>query len=279
LHDLVHAGGRERPASVWPLEHHEDAVGRRGSGPLLVQVAANGGEEAHRDGDDPLPAPFALGDEQAPLPGLDVAQPQAEHLAAAQPAQHHGLDHGPVPLRPQGSDQGVDLNGVEHPRHGLRDADQRNASLAPSGSRAPSVQASGHRVGDHASVAPSCQIREQATDAGESSRDGASGQARLTIFQSHDLAAAAGRSLSSQEGEDVRGGYLSRLLGDNTEEDLQIRRDGQPRIGCGPGADEGEVVVQQRMAELDGLELVAVVKPDEARLEGQRSSFRGESTC
>jgi hypothetical protein len=42
---------------------------------------------------------FALGDEHPAGSDLNIAQPQPEDLATAQPAQQHRLSHRPVPVR------------------------------------------------------------------------------------------------------------------------------------------------------------------------------------
>ena len=43
-------------------------------------------------------AALALGDEHPSGGDPQILQPQSEDLAAAQPAQHHRLAHGPVPV-------------------------------------------------------------------------------------------------------------------------------------------------------------------------------------
>ena len=66
------------------------------------------------------PLPSATNNERSA--DLDVGQPQPEHLAAAQAAEHHGEDHGPVPMGAQRTNQCVDVTGRE---------DLRQASGAP----------------------------------------------------------------------------------------------------------------------------------------------------
>ena len=68
---------------------------------FVAQVVADRAEERVRDRDDPLVAALALGDEQRPLRHLHVAEAQTEDLAAAQPAEHHRVDHRPVPIGAQ----------------------------------------------------------------------------------------------------------------------------------------------------------------------------------
>ena len=62
-----------------------------------------------------MPA-LALSDEHPSLSDPHVLQPQAEDLAAAQPAQHHRRDHRPVAVRAQRHSQSVDLARLQDPR-------------------------------------------------------------------------------------------------------------------------------------------------------------------
>jgi hypothetical protein len=94
--DLVRPRGRQRLASARPLQHDEQAVRDRGPRPFRLEIGGHRREEARRERHDPLVAPLALGDEHATLPGPEVRQVQPKHLAAAQPAQQHRLDHRPV---------------------------------------------------------------------------------------------------------------------------------------------------------------------------------------
>ena len=55
-------------------------------------------------------AALAFDDEHSPIGDLQVAQAQTQHLAAAQPAEQHRLDHRPIPPRPQRPPQSVDLD-------------------------------------------------------------------------------------------------------------------------------------------------------------------------
>ena len=109
-------------------------------GTLCSQVVAHLGEERVRDGDDPLAPALALGDEQRALGDLDVTEAQAEHLAAPEPTEHHGEDHGPVPVGAQGADQGLHVAGREdlgkragHPHQG----GERRARRPVGGWKAP----------------------------------------------------------------------------------------------------------------------------------------------
>ena len=114
--DLVDPVARQRAAPVRALEDQEDPVGARIRGPLGVQVAGEGGEEPRRDRHDPLMPALALGDEQPALADLDITQPQAEDLAAAQPAEQHRLDHRPVAVGAQHRHQRVDLGREQDAR-------------------------------------------------------------------------------------------------------------------------------------------------------------------
>ncbi len=155
-HDLVDPVGRERFPPPWSLQRQEDAVADCLRRPLAVQVARQGGEEPCRHRDEPLAAPLAVGDEHPPLTEADVFEAEAEHLAATQPAQHHGVDHGPVPLGAKRFHQGVDLGGTQYPGQRRLGAHERTSSrpLALSAGGEPL----GHRVVGDRGAAPRQQV-------------------------------------------------------------------------------------------------------------------------
>ena len=128
-------------------------------------------------------AALALGDEHPPLADPDIVQAQAEHLAAAQPAEQHRLHHGPVAVRCAApSRKRVDLGGPEHPRQRPRRPDQR----APRGravAEPPGRQPARHRVVGDAGVAARDQVVEQTRDAGEPALDRARRQPGLAVLQ------------------------------------------------------------------------------------------------
>ena len=101
VQDLIQPVSGQRHAAARALEHHEHLVRARISRALSVEIGADLGEEPRRDRDQPLVAALALGDEDASFPEPQVTHPQPEDLAAAQSAQHHRRDHGPVPVRAQ----------------------------------------------------------------------------------------------------------------------------------------------------------------------------------
>ncbi len=82
--------------------------------PGLLQVGTHGCEEPRRDRHHPLSAALALGHEQPSLTGAEVLNTQAQHLAAAQPAQQHRVDHGPVAVGPQRDDIHVNVQVDRH---------------------------------------------------------------------------------------------------------------------------------------------------------------------
>ncbi len=99
-------------------------------------------EEPGRDRHQPLVTTLAVGDEDATLGHPQVLQPQPEHLAAAQPAQQHRGDHGPVPVGAQRPGEGVDLGRGQNPRQrASRGADQWHAlggaASLPTGGQTP----------------------------------------------------------------------------------------------------------------------------------------------
>ena len=78
----------DQPATgAGAFQDDEHRVSRCPGGTLAVEVSGQGGEEPARDRDDPLMAALALGDEEPPVGELNVTQPQAGHLAAAQAAK------------------------------------------------------------------------------------------------------------------------------------------------------------------------------------------------
>jgi len=78
-----------------------------------------------------LMAALALGDEHPPLPEAQVRKPQAEDLAAAQPAQHHRRYHRPVPVRAQRGGQRIDLTRLQDLRQRPGHPHQRHALAGP----------------------------------------------------------------------------------------------------------------------------------------------------
>ena len=151
VEDLVQTRRRQRRAAPGSLQHHEHPIGPR-QRPLLIQVAPQGGEEPRRHRHYPLPPALAFGDEQPPLPGIDVLEPQTQHLAASQPAQHHRIDHRPVTVRAQRRPQRVDLARRQHPRQRPRGADQRHPALPMPSAGATRRQAGRNRVAGDAGV-------------------------------------------------------------------------------------------------------------------------------
>ncbi len=71
---------------------------------------------------------LAIHDEQSPVGDLHVGQAEPEYLATAQAAQHHGQDHGPVPLAAQRPEQTLDLSRVEDLGQCPRNSHQWNGS-------------------------------------------------------------------------------------------------------------------------------------------------------
>ena len=96
-------------------------------------------------------AALAVAHEHPALAGAQVLEAQPEHLAAAQPAEHHGLDHGPVPPAAQRRDQGVDLGRVEDLRQRAGRADQGH-ERALAFSRSPRGQPPGTGFDSHSPI-------------------------------------------------------------------------------------------------------------------------------
>ena len=158
VHDLVQSFDRQRPAPSRPLQHHKQPVGRAPPRPLVAQYDADRGEElvAHRH--DPLMAALALSHEHPPLGDTQILQAQADHLAAAQPANSHGLHHGPIPLRAQRSTSRPPPPGPRCAADGAPPAPAAR-SATPCGAGPPGRQAPRHRVGLHPHIPTGDQIR------------------------------------------------------------------------------------------------------------------------
>ena len=262
--DLIQPGRRQRLAAAGTFQHHEHLPGRGHCGPFGFQVGAHGGEEPRRDRHYTLTAALALGHEQPPLAGAEVLQPQSEHFAAAQPAQHHRIHHGPVAVGPQRRPQRVDLGRREHPRQGAGRADQWHPAPATPCARPAGSQARRHRVAAHARVLPGAQIRIQAPHARQPPGDRPCRQARLAVLQPHDPLPAARGALRGQESEYIRSTHYGRLLANDLEEHLQVVGHGKPGVGPCTRRHEHQVVVQQRMPERDLPDLTVCRRADQA---------------
>ena len=188
------------------------------------------------------PLPWAMN--SGPLGHLNVAESKAQHLTAPQAAEHHGQDHGPVPLRAQRPEQGLDLGGIRG---------SWAMSLAPG----PAARWSSGRLGDGwsspegpGSTAPPCQPersdRVETRDRRHRPCDRPSRQSRLAVADPHHPAIAA---LMGQEVEDVGRDHLDRLLVDHAEEASSDRR--PPPAACWHAAasDELEIRVHERITE------------------------------
>jgi hypothetical protein len=74
-----------------------------------MQVAAEGVEEPVRDRNDSVMAALACYHHQPLIRDLHIFEPQAQHLAPAQPRQQHAQHHRLVPVRAQRTEQPVRL--------------------------------------------------------------------------------------------------------------------------------------------------------------------------
>ena len=157
------------------------------------------------------PLPSATNSRRSPA--LTILQAQAEHLAAAQPAQHHRLDHGPVAVGAQRRPTARRPRPARSTRGSVRGV--RISGTPPWPRRAPGRRAARlawHRVAVHAGVAPGRQVGVQAPHARQPPGDRACRQARLAVLQPHDPLPVTRSTLGRQESEHVRGGHLRRRL-------------------------------------------------------------------
>ena len=246
--DLVQPGGRQRLTPPRALQHHEHPVGGRRPGPLCLVVAGRGGEEPRRHGNDPLAGTLALSHEQSTLSRPHVTEAEAEHLAATQAAQDHGLDHGPIALGAQRRHERVDLGRLQDLWQRPGRPDQRHAPHHAPLPGPPRRQPPGHRVGGNAGVASGDQIGEEARQRRQPPLDRPRRQPGLAVLQPDDLGAAARCTLRLDEVQHVSRRHRRRLLLDHREEDLQVVRDRQQRVGPTPRRHELQVVIERRMA-------------------------------
>src|SRR5215211_6155158 len=268
---LIEARRRQRPTAPSALQHHEARLRRRVRRPLDLEILADRLKEPPRHRHDPLAAPHAVGDEQAPLPGVDIAEPQPQHLAAAQPAEQHRQHHRPVAPGPQRAKQRVDVGGREHPRQRPRRAHQPHTTPPPT-TRPAARQPTRHRIAHHPGIPPGEQKRKQARHAREPPGDRARRQPRLAILDPDHPLAEPGPALLGQEREHVRGRHIRRLLANNLEEHLQVVRRRQPRVRRPARADELQIAIQKRMPEPDRAKLTVLNRPPQARHEPHRTS-------
>jgi hypothetical protein len=172
-------------------------------------------------------AALAFHDCQPPVGELHVGEPQAQHLATAQPRQQHRQHHGPVPVRPQRRDQPVRLRRRQDPRQGPRHPHQRNRPRRPLPALPPRRQAPRHRVGLHRRVPAGQQIGVKPGHRRQPPCDRPRRQPRLTVSQPHHAAVSP---LVGQELEHVRRRDLHRVPGDHAEERLQVERHRPQRV-------------------------------------------------
>ena len=210
-----------------------------------------------------MPA-LTFGDEKPSLAWVHVTEPQPEHLAATQPAEQHGLHHGPVPVRAQGGHERVDLVRGQDPRQRPRPADQRHTGLSPITGPARGHPPR-HRVTRHPAIPASHQVVEQAADAGQPPGDGPSRQSRFAVLQPHNPLTQTRFTLRLDKDENIGRRHIRRILRHDREEHLQIERRRQPRVRATAGTDKLQIVVDHRMTQPQGRNLRSPIDTDQAR--------------
>ena len=242
--DLIQSLDRERSAASWPFQHDEDPVGVDPGRSFLAQIVAEHGEEGVGDRHQPLMAALAVSDEHRSISYPDIAQPQPEHFATAQPAEQHRQHHRPIPRRAQRPEQGVDLARRQDPRQRLGHPHQRHRPSPAA--RSTGLQASRHRVRHHRRVAASDQIGVEARHRRQSTSDRASRQSRLMISHPDHRPIAA---LLGEELEHIRRPSPSPGPVDHGEEHLQVERHRPHRVRPTPPSDELEIAVNERITQ------------------------------
>ena len=210
----------------------------------MAEVVTDRGEECVRDRDHSLVAALALGDEQRSFRHLHVIEVETEDFATSEPAQHHRVDHRPVPMGAQSSQQGDDLGRAEDLRQCARYPHQRH--LRASATTTSGRQSARHRVRRDRCVTAGDQIRVESGDRRQAPGDRARRQPGLAVTDPDDAAVA---SLVGHEVEDVRRGHVNGVLVDDREERLQIMRDRSQRVRPGPARHESQIGIGQRISQ------------------------------
>ena len=173
---------------------------------------------------------LALHDEHLPAGPVQITEAETEDFAAAETAEHHCFEHGPIPQHPTRAEQGVDLARFQHPGQRSRGANQRHPSPATIPGP-PGRQTTRHRIPLH--VTTDHQKRIQRRHRRQPALDRPSRQPRLPVRQP-DHPRIPDRSLSSDELQHIRRRNLERVLGDDREEHLQIEPRRQHRVRTTP---------------------------------------------
>ena len=245
---LVETLRRQRVAAGGSLQRHEHPVRRRGRRALAVDVAGDRREERLRHRHQPLTAALALRDGHPPLAQPEILEPQAEHLATAQPAQQHRLDDGPIAFGAKRRHQRLDLRRLQDARQPANPSHQRHHAALAAMSALPSRQASRHGVDRH--VAAGDEIAIEARQRRQPPLDRRRRQARAAVGDAHDLlGTSSGPLLGDDEVEDISRRHLPRLLGHDGEERLQVMRIRPHRGGPGPAMRERQELVDLLVAD------------------------------
>ena len=181
------------PPRFGPLRTRKTWSVTGSAGRLRVEVAGEGGEEPRGDRHDPLVPALALGDEQPAFADLDITQAQAEHLAAAQPAEQHRLHHRPVAVGAQRRHQRVYLGREQDPRQHPWGPQQRRPPPSRAGAGASGRHPMGHRVDPNPAIPARDEVVEQPGQGGQAPLDGAYRQPGLAVLQAHHPRPAARR--------------------------------------------------------------------------------------
>ena len=157
--DLVQPLDRQRLTPTGSLQHHEQPVGRRVRRPLVVHVRRRRWRRSWA-----RPAPAADG-RPCPRPTNTRHSPRRRSSrrrpitsAAAQPAQGHGLHHGPIPVGAQRPHQRGQLLGIQDARQAAHRPHQRLAPQLLAVPRPPGRQTPRDRVRLHPHIAAGDQI-------------------------------------------------------------------------------------------------------------------------
>jgi hypothetical protein len=157
--------------------------------------------------------------------------------------------------------KGDDLVGLEDARQPPHRPHQR---LAPSVTSMPTRrQTAGHRVDVDPGVAAGDQIPIEGRHRSQPTPNGGARQPRAPVGDPHHvLGAHPSTALRVHETEHVHGAHLGRVLGDNSEERLQVVGVGAHRVGTRPTGSEQQELIDQSMA--DDIDISAVTLASDA---------------
>ena len=187
---------------------------------------------------------LALRDEHSPSPGRRSSNRKPEDFAATQAAQHHRLDHRPVPPMTQRAQQCVDLDRRQDLGQRPRRSDQRHAATA---SVAASTNPAAPGSPSSRRTTPDSEYRPDTDDSRRlivrADNPDSPSTRRTTVRVARRV------TLRRDERQHIRRRHRQRVPGDRREEQLQVRRRRQHRVVPTPRLHELQVAVEHRIVQ------------------------------